>query len=120
MKHAFWLGTALLLIAQFTLTGQPPAKPLVTGLNNPQSVVVGPDGKIYVAIAGEPGKDGSGAIMVVDKDKATPFVTGMDNPRGLTTHKQSLFVVDKNAVWRVDVKGKSAGKAEPVAAVTAF
>ncbi len=39
--------------------------PRVIGLKNPQGIVVGGDGRVYVSVAGEIGKDGDGAVMVM-------------------------------------------------------
>src|SRR5258707_4949146 len=79
-----------------------PSKPLVTGLTNPTAVAVGPDGRVYVAVMGEPGKDGDGAVLAIANGKAQPFAAGLDDPTGLVTWKDSLYVVDKNRVLRID------------------
>src|SRR5437588_15583 len=81
--------------------------PWVTGLKNPQGIAVGGDGRVYVSVAGEIGKDGDGAVMVIVQGKAVPFATGLDDPRGMTAYQQSLFVADKNRVWRLDQHGKA-------------
>jgi glucose/arabinose dehydrogenase len=107
------------LLLTATLSGQDNLpKPLVTGLKNPESVAVGPDGRIYVSEIGEFGKDGDGRIMVIVKGKAVPFATGLDDPKGMVAWGNSLFVTDKKRVWRIDRKGKAhvfaAEKAFPV------
>jgi glucose/arabinose dehydrogenase len=84
-----------------------PSKLMVTGLKNPTAVAVGPDGRVYVAVMGEPGKDGDGAILVLANGKAEPFASGLDDPTGLVTWKDALYVVDKNRVLRIDRAGKS-------------
>ena len=45
-------------IASVALAAEP-SKPLVTGLQNPTAVAVGPDGRVYVAVMGEPDKAGA-------------------------------------------------------------
>src|SRR4051812_25371768 len=97
-----WLTLTLSATAQSKL----PA-PLVTGLKNPESVAIGPDGAIYVSVIGEFGKDGDGGIMKVVDGKAVSFATGMDDPKGLAVSRKSLYVADKNRIWRVDLKGKA-------------
>jgi len=107
MKLCFGLAAALLLVAQAPFAGAQPGKPLVTGLKNPTSVAAGPGGKVYISVAGEPGKDGSGSVMVLDKGQAVPFATGLDDPRGLAVYQKWLFVADKQRIWRIDMKGKA-------------
>src|SRR3954453_19982111 len=72
-----------------------PLKPLVTGLKNPESVCIGPDGRTYVTTIGEFDKDGGGAGMVIDKGEAKAFASGLDDPKGIVTYAGSLFVADK-------------------------
>lgn len=79
----------------------------VTGLKTPESVVVGPDGRIYVSEIGEFGKDGDGQIAIVGADgKLTTFATGMDDPKGLGFFGNDLYVADKTRVLKVGVDGK--------------
>lgn len=92
------------------------AEPVVGGLQNPRAVVSGGDGRIYVAVAGTVGKDGDGAILVVNKGQATPFASGLDDPQGLAAHTDSLYVTDKQRILRIDRQGKST----VYAAATAF
>jgi glucose/arabinose dehydrogenase len=81
-------------------------KQLVTGLKNPESVAVGSDGRIYVSAIGEFGKPGDGAIMLVHNGKATPFASGLDDPKGVAVYQKWLFVADNNRIWRIDLQGK--------------
>ena len=81
-----------------------PAK--VSGLRNPESVVVGPDGRVYVSEIGEFGKDGDGQVSVIINGKAVPFATGMDDPKGLAYSRGMLYVADKTRILRVDKSGK--------------
>lgn len=82
-------------------------KPLVTGLQNPESVAVGADGRIYVSTIGEFDKDGDGAIVVVEQGKAVPFATGLDDPKGIVAFQDALYVADKNKVWRIARTGEA-------------
>jgi glucose/arabinose dehydrogenase len=93
-----------------------PGKTIVAGLKNPESVIVAPDGRIYVSVIGEFDKEGDGGVFVVEKGKAVPFATGLDDPKGLAAWGGWLFVADKTRVWRIDRKGK----AEVFAAKEAF
>jgi glucose/arabinose dehydrogenase len=104
------------LIAPAALIGQEPAKPLVSGLKNPAAVCVGPDGRIYVALMGEIGKDGDGALLAIQNGKAVAFAEGLDDPSGIVAFQNWLFVADKQRVWRIDRKGK----ADVFAAANAF
>jgi glucose/arabinose dehydrogenase len=92
-----------------------PPEPLVTGLKNPESVVVGLDGRIYVTVIGEFDMDGDGAVMVLDGNKAVPFATGLDDPKGIVSFQRFLFVADKKRVVRIDPKGQVTVLAKPEA-----
>jgi glucose/arabinose dehydrogenase len=96
-------------------------KPLVADLKNPASACVGPDGRVYVTVIGELDQDGDGALLVLDGDRAVPFATGLDDPKGMVAFKDRLFVADKKRVVRIDRKGKvtvlADAKAFPVAPV---
>jgi sugar lactone lactonase YvrE len=81
-------------------------KPMVSGLKNPESVCLGGDGKIYVTEIGEFGKDGDGAVTVVVDGKAKPFATGLDDPKGIVSFQNDLYVTDKTRVVKVDAQGK--------------
>jgi gluconolactonase len=79
----------------------------VTGLKNPESVVAGPDGRLYVSEIGEFGKDGDGQISVVaGAGKTKAFATGMDDPKGLAFSKGMLYVADKTRILKVEKNGK--------------
>ena len=88
------------------------------GFASPESVVVGPDGRLYVSEIGEFGKDGDGRIAVIDSTGTTKhvFATGLDDPKGLAMRTGVLYVADKTRVWKVD----NAGKATVFAAASAF
>jgi glucose/arabinose dehydrogenase len=111
-----WLvGLLVGLVPPATASGQS-ARPLLTGLKNPTSVAAGTDGKVYLTVSGAAGKEGDGAVLVVAKDKAVPFATGLDAPGGLTSYLEWLFVADGRRIWRVDRRGK----AEVFVPATAF
>lgn len=99
--------TFLVLLFTGTLSAQSAelAKPLITGLKNPESVVVS-KGKIYVSVIGEFNKDGDGSIVEIKNNKAVPFATGLNDPKGLVAFKNNLYVADKDCIWRIDNKGK--------------
>ena len=79
----------------------------VTGLQSPESVVTGSDGRVYVSEIGEFGKDGDGKVSVVGQDgKAHAFATGMDDPKGLAFFGNDLYVADKTRVLKVGIDGK--------------
>jgi glucose/arabinose dehydrogenase len=63
---------------------------------------------VYVAAIGEFGKDGDGAVMIVEGGKLTPFATGLDDPKGIAVVPDGLYVADKTRIWRIDRKGKAA------------
>jgi glucose/arabinose dehydrogenase len=107
MKRCLALAAVLLLATQLIRAGDQPDKPLATGLKNPASVASGPGGKVYISVTAEPGKDGTGAVMVLEKGNPVPFASGLDDPRGIAAYQKSLFVVDKKRILRIDTKGKA-------------
>lgn len=82
------------------------SRPVAAGLQNPQSVAVSTDGRTFVSLAGELGKDGDGSIVVADGAKNAPFATGLDDPKGLVAFAEWLFVADKNQILRIDRSGR--------------
>ncbi|MGH7222892.1 MAG: PQQ-dependent sugar dehydrogenase, partial [Gemmataceae bacterium] len=103
MKRLLGVAGLLLMISPLTAA----SAPLVRGLKNPAAVATGSDGRVYVTTLGEIDKDGDGAVVLLDKDKAKPFAEGLDDPRGLAARAEWLYVVDKNRVWRINRKGKA-------------
>lgn len=116
MKQVLGLLAVFLSFSPSTPAAEKPIKILASGLKTPRAVAVGGDGKVYATVAGTPGKDGGGAVFVVDQGKAVPFATGLDDPRGLAAYLEWLFVADRQRVWRI---GRG-GKAEVFAAASAF
>ena len=91
----------------FSVTAHAAEPQKVTGLQTPESVVVGSDGRIYVSEIGEFGKDGDGRISVIDgKGVTSVFATGMDDPKGLAFFGNDLYVADKTRVLKVGIDGK--------------
>lgn len=102
-KHALLMATVIASIT--SAYADTPAT--VTGLKTPESVLVGPDGRIYVSEIGEFGKDGDGQISVIDRDgRAHVFAGGMNDPKGLAVFGNSLFVADKTRVLKVGIDGQ--------------
>jgi glucose/arabinose dehydrogenase len=106
LKRFIWLAGFSFLVAPLSAAEQP-SEPLVRGLRNPAAVAAGTDGRLYVSTMGEIGKDGDGALLVLDKDKAMPFAAGLDDPRGIVARAEFLFVADNKRVWRIDRRGKA-------------
>jgi glucose/arabinose dehydrogenase len=118
MQRALWAGLLLITLPMAAAAADKP-KPWVEGLTNPESVAVGPDGRVYVSVIGDFDKDGDGAVLVIDKERAVPLARGLDDPKGLAVWQQWLFVADKTRVWRIDTKDPR-GKAQVFAAADAF
>ncbi len=114
------LSFAALLLFASPLFAQQPGQVLGKGLVNPESVCVGSNGKTYVTAIGEFDKDGDGAIMVLENGKLVPFVTGLDDPKGITSFRQWLYVADKQRVLRIDTGSKGAVKVDLLAPPNAF
>jgi sugar lactone lactonase YvrE len=80
----------------------------IKGFVNPESAIVGPDGRIYVSEIGEFGKDGDGKVTVLSKSgQAKVFASGFDDPKGLAVWKHWIFVTDKTRIWRIDGEGRA-------------
>jgi len=85
--------------------------------DNPESSVHGFDGKLYVTLMGatrEKG-DGDGSIVVLDGDKVTPFVEGLDDPKGIVFIDGKLITTDFDILWSIDAEGKKTVFARPEA-----
>lgn len=81
---------------------------VVGGLINPESAIVGADGRIYVSEIGEFGKDGDGRISAIGKSgQVKIFTTGLNDPKGLARWKHDLFVADKAGIWKIDSQGRA-------------
>ena len=114
----------LLLAAPAAQAGEGKAKelpkPAYTKLVNPESVCVGPGGRLFVTVIGEFDKDGDGAVMVLGPGgEVVPFVTGLDDPKGIVAYQKWLYVADKTRVIRIDASLKEP-KVELLAPPNAF
>jgi gluconolactonase len=97
------LGLAAVLVAA-PLVGQQPQ--IITGLKQPESVAIGPGGKVYVSETGEYEKANDGYISILEGGKLRKFATGLDDPHGIKWYKDHLFVSDNmGMVWRIDAQG---------------
>ena len=94
----------LLALLPATVLAKDPVK--ITGLKTPESVVQAKDGNIYITEISEFGKDGDGQISKLDKEgNVTVFAVGMDDPKGITSMGDKLYVADKNRVLEVNKDG---------------
>ena len=105
MRRAFGLALAM-GVAASSASAQAPPTTIVAGLKNPESVVMNSQKEVFVTVIGERAVDGDGGVVKIEGDKAVPYASGMDDPKGMVAHQKSLFVADKNRVWRVDGPGK--------------
>jgi SMP-30/Gluconolactonase/LRE-like region len=94
----------LALVTATPLLAQQPH--IITGLKQPESVAIGPGGKVYVSETGEYEKANDGYISVVEAGKTRKFATGLDDPHGIKWYKDHLFVSDNmGMIWRIDSQG---------------
>ncbi len=101
-----YLSLALLLLAGPASVGAAELpKPLVEGMVLPESVVLGPNGKVYVSIIGGE-KDGDGSIAIIEGGKAVTYVSGLDDPKGIAIYQKWMYVADKTKVVRIDMTAK--------------
>ena len=98
------IGLTALSIAQ--LAGQEPQ--IISGLKQPESVAIGPGGKVYVSETGEYEKANDGYISVLEGGKLRRFASGLDDPHGIKWYRDHLFVSDNmGMVWRIDAQGNA-------------
>jgi len=122
MKRPFSLVLLLLSVAPAVAGEKPKAelpKPMITGLVNPESICIGPGGKLFATVIGEFGKDGDGSVVVIEDGKATPFVTGLFDPKGIVSYQKFLYVADMTRVLRIDATAKQP-KVDILAPANAF
>jgi hypothetical protein len=105
MLRLRYASLALLLLAAPASAAELP-KPLAAGMKNPESVAVGPGGKVYVSVIGEFDKDGDGSVAVIEGGKPVTLVDGLDDPKGVAVFQNWLFVADKTKVLRVNLNAK--------------
>jgi sugar lactone lactonase YvrE len=86
----------------------------------PESITKAWGGKFYVSIQGPSGALGvfDGEVRQIDLQTGvvTPFVTGLENPRGLAFTGQFLIAADQQKIYKID----EAGTASVLAAAAQF
>lgn len=98
------LAALVAVASAMPLVAQEPQ--IITGLKQPESVAIGPGGKVYVSETGEYEKANDGYISVLEGNKLRRFATGLDDPHGIKWFKDHLFVSDNMGfVWRIDAQG---------------
>ena len=102
-----WLYSAGLLLGCVSLApAAETPKTMVEGLKMPESVCIGAGGKLFVTEIGEFGKDGDGKVSVIENGKATTYVDGLDDPKGICFGKDTFWLTDKTKVIQIDKSGK--------------
>ena len=98
------LAALVAVASAMPLVAQEPQ--IITGLKQPESIAIGPGGKVYVSETGEYEKANDGYISVLEGSKLRRFATGLDDPHGIKWFKDHLFVSDNMGfVWRIDSQG---------------
>ena len=96
----------LALLGAAPLSAQQPQ--IIPGLKQPESVAIGPGGKLYVSETGEYEKANDGYISVLEGGKLRRFASGLDDPHGIKWYRDHLFVSDNmGMVWRIDAQGNA-------------
>jgi hypothetical protein len=97
-------ATLLTVLVALPLAAQQPE--ILSGLKQPESVAIGPGGKVYVSETGEYEKPNDGYVSVLEGGKLRRFASGLDDPHGIKWYRNHLFVSDNmGIVWRIDSKG---------------
>lgn len=119
MKRVLALIVLLAFVSPALAGDKKLPKPMIEGLKNPESAVVGSDGRIYITEIGDFNKDGDGRVVVVGTDgKVEKFADGMDDPKGIVAWPpydptpgvkpspfRVLYVADNKRIWKVDAQG---------------
>jgi glucose/arabinose dehydrogenase len=84
--------------------GQTGPTTIAEGLTKPSFVVVGEAGKIFVAC--QDGDNSAAAIMQVKSGKPVPFASGLNEPRGIASFRQWLYVAVPQSIKRIGRNGK--------------
>src|SRR5262245_32404419 len=100
LRRSLLVFSLLSVVVSLAAPSRAAEKPTVVlnGLQNPESVCLGPDGALYVTEIGEPGKDGDGKLTVIKDGKPAPFASGLDDPKGIVLFKDAFLVTDKTRV----------------------
>ncbi len=80
---------------------------IITGFGEiPESMVIAPDGKIYVTVVNSWDQLGDGYVGVVEGNSVVPLATGLNDPHGLDYWNGNLYVADNGGqIWRVGLDG---------------
>jgi gluconolactonase len=98
-------GLITLLVAAPLVAQQPQ---IITGLKQPESVAIGPGGKVYVSETGEYEKANDGYVSILEAGTLRRFAGGLDDPHGMKWHRNFLYVSDNmGLVWRIDSQGNA-------------
>jgi sugar lactone lactonase YvrE len=98
------VAAALPFLVAVPLVAQQPQ--IISGLKQPESVAIGPGGKVYVSETGEYEKANDGYISVLEGGKLRRFAAGLDDPHGIKWDRDHLYVSDNmGTVWRIDSRG---------------
>jgi gluconolactonase len=76
--------------------------------SRPESIVKGWRGKYYVSLQNNgtvPLDDGEIHKVDIDTGETTPFVSGLENPRGLAFTGKYLVAADTTRIWLIDEHG---------------
>ncbi len=74
---------------------------------HPTSVCYGPDGSVYVADAGEFGKDDDGSVKVLSNGQWKPFASNLNDPMGIVFFQDAFYVTDKTQIVRIGNQGET-------------
>ena len=98
------------------MSGETHLRSLDVGLK-PESSVYGFGGKLFVTLMGETRVkgDGDGSIVMIDGDKITTFIKGLDDPKGIVFINDRLITADFDTVWAIDAEGNKTVLAGPEA-----
>lgn len=98
----------LSLIASFSLSASNPTPVGLLSVGpNPESVIPGFGGDLFVTLMGEDRAhgDGDGSIVRVRGREVTMFCDGFDDPKGIGFTGSHLITADFDTVWKVDPNG---------------
>jgi sugar lactone lactonase YvrE len=100
------MRSVALLLSLLSLAAHAKDPKTTSGLVTPESALAGDGGKVYVSQIGEFGKDGDGSVAIVSGGKIEVFASGLNDPKGLARSGESMFVTDRDQIWKIDGKGR--------------